>query len=166
MITPSGNIFYRDDYDTLYYISWATVGSVIDLTTITMQPYVWGKPSKGYVLNGLVFRLGIITVQRQVLRIISGGYEIVAEGSSQYEDYIKTNFPCEPGPTDIFKYHLDSSALDVVDFQVTEGPHWADPDDPEDADAIWGDINPDGSPLDITVTGEADILEWIDVWSS
>lgn len=165
MINPSGNIFYKDHYDTIYRIEWATVGTVIDFTIITMQPYVWGKPHEGYVLNGILFRLGIVTVQRQVLRVFDGGYEIVAEGSSQYEDFIQMNFPCETGPIDNFRYHLNCSVVDEVNCKVLEGPHWADPDDPEDADAIWGDLSPDGSSLDVTATGELDILEWTDVWS-
>lgn len=166
MINPSGNVFYKDHYDTIYHVEWNTVGTVIDFTTITMQPYVWGKPSSGYVLNGILFRRGIITVQRQVIRLLTGGYEIVAEGSSQYEDFIQMNFPCATGPVDNFKYHLNCSTVDEIHVKISEGPHWADPDDPDDADAIWGDLNPDGSPIDITVTGVADILEWTDVWSN
>lgn len=166
MINPSGNVFYKDHYDTIYHIEWATIGPVIDFTIITMQPYVWGKPQRGYISNGILFKFGIVTIQRQVLKIIDGGYEIVAEGSSQYEDFIQMNFPCETGPVDNFKYHLNCSTTDKVDCVVSSGPRWADPDDINDSDVIWGDINPDGSAIDITVTGGVDTLEWVDVWGN
>ncbi len=164
MINPSGKVFYKDEYNTIYRIEWATVGAVVDFTIITMQPYVWGQPNQGYVNNGILFRLGIVTVQRQVLRIFDGGYEVIAEGSSQYQDYIQTNFPCETGPIDTFKYHLNNIITDDIEFKVVDGPHWADPDDPDDTDVVWGDVESDGTAIDITSTGFTDILTWIDVW--
>ena len=97
---------------------------------------------------------------------MSDGYIIIAEGVSQFEDFIQMNFPCEQGPTDPFTYHLDCAVSDEVQIKVLEGPHWADPSDSDDNDAIWGDLNSDGSPLEeLTMTGGADILEWVDVWS-
>ena len=104
---------------------------------------------------------------RQIIRTLNDGYMIVAEGSSQYIDYIQMNFPCGGGPTDPFKYHCDCVTLDEVECRVTEGPRWADPDEVGDSDAIWGDLNADGSPVvDLTVTGGAELLEWLDVWPS
>lgn len=166
MIADSGNIFTKDAYETQYEVEWETVGGDLDITTITKTPFVWGEEPSGFVKNGILFRFGMITIQRQIIRIIENGYEIIAEGDSSYNDFIQMNFPCEEGPTDPFKYHVNCGILDEPYIKVLEGPHWADPDDPDDADAIWGDLEADGSPVaDLTGTGELDILEWIDVWS-
>jgi len=161
---PSGSVFYKDDYDTIFRIEWQTVGAVIDLTTMTFQPYIWGKTKQGYIQNGILFRLGIITIHRHVIKPIIDGYEIIAEGVSQYTDYVQMNFPCETGPIDLFKHHLNSQIIDEVGIKILEGSHWADPDDPDDIDAIWGDINLNGSSLELTGIGGLDILQWIDVW--
>lgn len=161
----SGNILYKDEYDQIYKVSWETVGTVIDMTTITELPYVWGKPQAGYIKNGIIFRKGVVSVTRHVLRILESGYEIVAEGTSQYVDYIQATFPCGPGPVDKFKYHLDHFVVDEDDFRMVNGSRWADSEELNDEFAIWGDVNMDGSPVDLTATGGVDILNWIDVWS-
>lgn len=165
-INPFGDIFFVDTYDVQYKVQWETVRGALDITTETRTPFVWGKPPEGFIKNGVLFRKGMITIHRQVLEIFSDGYIIIAEGVSQFEDFIQMNFPCEPGPSDPFTYHLDCAVLDDTHIKILEGPHWADPDDPDDSDAIWGDLNADGSPSeDLTMTGGADILEWVDVWS-
>lgn len=166
MIKPSGSIFVVDEYQQQYEVDWSTVGDDLDVTTIIKTPYIWGQEPSGFIKNNILFRRGTISVQRHIIRFLDDGYEIVAEGSSSFEDFIQMNFPCEEGPTDPFLYHLDCGVLDDPYFKVLEGPHWADPDDPDDADAIWGDLESDGSPVaEVTVTGGADILEWIDVWA-
>lgn len=165
-MTPSGHIFYQDEYEQFYEVEWNTVNGVIDLTSTTKQPRVWGKAPEGFIQNGILFRKGIITVERQVFRPFSGGYEIVAEGVSQYEDFIQMNFPCQVGPQDTFKYHLNNGIVDECHGLVSDGSRWADIDNPNDSTAIWGDIDAFGNPLaDITVAGGADIFAFVDVWS-
>lgn len=157
---PSGNIFYRDEFQQSYHVEWKTVNGVIDFTSTVGQPFVWGKARTGFMRDGVLFRRGIVTITRQVLRPFDGGYEIVAEGSSQYEDDIQMNFPCQTGPTDPFQYHLDRPIVDDVEAVVTDGPRWADPDEDNDDDMLWGDLDFSGSP--VAVSGTA--LEFIDVW--
>lgn len=164
MLKPSGNIFYKDEYDTIYRVEWKTIGGVVDITSIMMQPYVWGKEPKGYVSNGLVFKFGIVTVERQVIKFLDSGYEIVADGVSQYEDYVQVNFPCGVGPVDNFKYHLDSAMLDDVSCSMLDGPRWADPDDSNDSDMIWGDLSIDGEVID-SVSAGVNNFEWMNVWN-
>lgn len=162
MISNSGNVFYKDEYDTFYKVDWNTANDLIDVTTITMQPYEWNKPASGKIVDGILFRQGIITIIRQVLRTFVGGYEIVAEGSSQYIDLIQMNFPCQTGPVDKFKHHLNYPIQDDIYLKIEDGPHWADPEDNDDIAVIWGDLNNDGSPM--VIPGE--ILNWIDVWDN
>jgi hypothetical protein len=165
MIAESGNIFTKDEYDQFYDINWETVRGDLDITTVTKTPYVWGEVPSGFIRNGILFRRGIISVQRQIIRVLDNGYEIIAEGASQYEDYIQMNFPCEEGPSDPFAYHVNCGIIDEPILRVTDGSRWADPDESGDSDAIWGDLEDDGSPVgDLTGTGGLNILEWIDIW--
>ncbi|MHA2401366.1 MAG: hypothetical protein ACXADH_00125 [Candidatus Kariarchaeaceae archaeon] len=167
MLPETGQILYEDEYKTKYDIQWETVNGTLDITTITSMPYVWGEEASGKVENRILYRQGVITVHRQALRQLADGYIIVAEGVSQYCDLIQMNYKCETPPSDPFQYHLNNFIQDEVAEKVVEGPHWADPDDPDDADAVWGDLNADGSPVeDLTGTGGLDILSWIDVWDS
>lgn len=163
---PTGSVLYRDEYDTLYKIDWETVGNVIDFTTVIEMPYVWGKPRTGYKRDGYLFRYGIVTVKRQVIKPLVDGYEIVAEGSSQYEDYIRMNYKCERTPVDNFVYHLNNISQDDVEFRTTLGSHWADPDYEDDVDALWADVGAGGTSEDTPSTDGVDLLTWLDVWPS
>ena len=161
-VTPSGNIFFQDYTGQLYHSNWSTIGDMIDLTTIIMQPYIWGGQPSGYVKNGILFRRGIVTVERQIIKLLSSGYEIVADGVSQYEDNIQMNYNGLNGPKDTFKYHLDHAVTEEAEGYVTIGPRWADIDDDNDIVAVWGDVDITG--VDISTTGE-EALKFIDVWS-
>lgn len=121
MITPEGSIFYRDEYDTIYRINWKTIGSNLDILTITEQPYVWGEDPSGFVRNGIIFRRGIVTAIRQVFRILADGYELVAEGSSQYIDDIQTSFPCEQNPSNNARFNLNNIIQAPTQGLVTSG---------------------------------------------
>ena len=156
---PSGHIFYEDEWAQKYEVQWETVGGAIDITTITQQPYVWGQPQEGFIRSGILYRKGIVTVHRQVIRVDADKYTIIAEGVSQFSDFIQMNFVCETGPTDPFIYHINHSIQDSVSIGVVGGPHWVDPSIPE-SETIWGDVGTDG--ILVESTGD-DVLEWIDV---
>lgn len=157
---PSGHIFFQDEFQQSYDVEWKTTGGVIDFTSTVGQPYIWGIEDVGFIKEGILFRRGIVTITRQVIRIFQGGYEIIAEGTSQFEDDIQMNFPCQVGPTDPFKFHLDRPVVDEIHAVMTEGPHWADSDEDVDDDMVWGDLDVNGDPVSISGT----VLEFIDVW--
>lgn len=163
MMQPSGNIFYKDEYDTFYVTVWETVGDVIDITSEVRIPYVWGELAQGFVRDGVLFRRGIITTTRQVIKLLNNGYEIVADGSSQIIDFIQMNYPCGPIPLDNFQSHFDNSAQDSVECLVTDGNKWSDADDDEPY-IIWGDVDDLGTDVDITSPSLN--MQWIDVWSA
>jgi hypothetical protein len=163
-MNQSGHIFYQDEFEQIYRLDWETINGVIDLTSIVMQPYVWGEPSDGYITNGIRYKRGVITVERQALRVYDGGYEIVASGISQYVDFIQLNFPCQEKPLDTFAYHFNHNFTEEVDFVTTFGPHWANPDEDDDDTTIWAELDSSGTPI-TTPTVTVDILEFIDVWS-
>jgi len=155
MFEESGTIFYQDPEENggaFYRTTWETVGDQIDIITITSIPYVWGQEAQGFIKNGILFRYGIVSIIRQVIKVLESGYEIIAEGSSQYYDYVQMNFPCGSGPQDRFRYHLNSSIIDQTSLEVSDGPHWVDPDNPG-SNTIWSD----GSA--------SESLVWVDVWS-
>jgi hypothetical protein len=154
-INPIGDIFYQDDYEAQYRTVWETVGDQLDVTSTISIPYVWGEEAKGFIKNGILFRWGLISITRQVLRTDDDGYEIVAEGGSQYCDYIQMNYPCQTGPSDPFAYHVDCAVSDQTEFRCTDGPCWADPDDPL-VDCVWAD-QPE-------IDGTFQTLFWVDVW--
>lgn len=162
-IAASGHVFYEDEYTQKYEVQWATVNGIIDITTITQQPYIWGQPNQARIENGILYRKGIVTIHRQAIEILSDGYIIIAEGTTQYDDFIQMNFNCEPGPVDNFKYHLNNSLIDEVLIKISSGPHWADPADVDDDNAIWCDLNNDGSPI-LELTSNNIYLGWVDVW--
>lgn len=157
----AGSIFFRDEHDTQYKVDWTTVNGVLDLTSIVMTPYVWGKANEGQIVAGILYRRGVITVTRQVLRPNAAGYEVVAEGTSQYEELIQMNYPCGGGPVDTFKFHCDRPIVDECEIVVTDGPRWADPDSEVDDDMLWGDVDSGGTEVDATGTE----FEFIDVWN-
>lgn len=155
---PNGQIFYQDEFSQSYRLDWKTTGGVIDFTSVIFQPYVWGELPQGYLKAGILFRRGVTTIHRQVLKPFVGGYEIVAEGYSQYIDHGAMNFPCQLGPTDPFRFRLDRPIVDDVQFVVTDGPRWSDS---EGGGMLWGDLDFAGDPI---VTAGA-VFEFIDVWS-
>ena len=163
---PDGSLLYKDEYEQIYKIDWSTIGAVIDITTIIQQPYVWGETPKGYIKNGVLFKYGVISVIRQIIKPLEIGYMIVAEGISQYKDYVQMNYPCQVGFTDEFKYHLTNNVSDEVQMIVSSGSRWADPDELIDENAIWGDVYDGGTEVEFTATGGSDVLSWIDVWPS
>lgn len=164
MINPFGSVFYADEYGQQYKIDWSTDNGIIDITTITLQPYVWGEESKGYINNHILYRYGIVSVIRQLLRPIENGYEIISEGSSQYQDYIQTNFICATGPSDNFAYHLNCGLLDEDTTITTIGPHWSTAE--VDDNSTWFDVDSGGAGLDLTGgTYPSEELYWVDVWA-
>jgi hypothetical protein len=162
---PVGSIFFKDQYDQQYKVDWTTNNNVIDITTIIMQPYVIGSPPLGYVRSNTIYKKGLITVKRQIIRLIEGGYIIQAEGIESYIDDIQITYPCGGGPIDNFKHHLNNYSQDDCNGIVIDGPHWSDISE-SGIGCIWDDLNNDGSPAGLTVTGGANILYWVDVWNT
>lgn len=165
-MNPNGEIFYKDEYDTQYKVSWNTKNSIIDMTTYILDPFTY-TTQEAKVVNRVLYRKGIITVIRQAIKPTTEGYVIIAEGSDQYEDFIQMNYPCGNGPKDTFLYHFNSAVSSDINIKITEGSRWADVDDPDDEYAIWPDIDSSGNIIPLSITGETiHSLEFIDVWSN
>lgn len=169
-IAESGNIFYIDEHDTQFSIIWETVNGNLDITETIKTPFLRLVDPEGFIKNNTVFRKGEVSIHRQVIRQSDGEYEIIAEGSLVYVDYIQTNFPCSVGSVDQSKYHLDCALTDENEIRVTDGPHFTDPDPDDTLDEIltvWAFLDSGGNSTgEATGTGGVDTLEWIDVWSN
>lgn len=159
----SGNFTFQDSYGQLYHNQWQwnQNHTILDITTITEQPYVWGEPNQIRIQDRNIFYRGIVTIFRQTLHPLIDGYEIIAEGTSQVIDWIQTSFHCATPPIDPFHYHLNQSFSDQVQSIVTSGPRMADPEEANDSVAVWAPIGIDG-----TATATGDTLEFIDIWSN
>jgi len=134
---------------------------LLDFTTITRQPYVWGQDPDGYIQDRQVFRRGICTIQRQIFAPTEDGYEIVAEGESQTICFIQTTFNCETGPTDPFRYHTDSAVCDSVEGIVTCGSRFTDPDIEDDDMVVFADVLPNGQ---VVYDWHKQMFQFVDVW--
>ena len=161
---PSGTLTYQDETGQIYELTWFTLpNGDLDITSIVKTPFVWGQTPQVRIVNNVVFRRGIITTERAVYRTTSDGYIIVAEGGTQLIDFFQSTFPCGPKPTDPFCYHMNNAVAERVEFRATCGPHFTDPDDPNDVNVVWGDMDDDGN---ITSPANQQAMQWIDVWSN
>jgi hypothetical protein len=160
---PNGNIYFKDAYEQQYMIEWITKNSIIDITTTILQPYVWGESRSGKIENNNVYVKGIITINRQIISNETNAYTILADGTVQYIDYVRTTFNCFALPTDPFLYHYNSDISENIALPVTQGPGWYDLDDIGTTGVdtcVWADLTSDGLP-----SGSGVFLEWVDVWS-
>lgn len=165
-ITPlpdSGSFIYQDQYGQLYRNEWRWVydHTVLDLTVVIEQPYVWGEEPQGQFRGKDLYRRGIVTIHRSVIKPITNGYELIAEGYSQYIDWVRVSFHCSPLPVDPFLYHLDQGMTDLVETNIDQGPRFAHPGIIGDSSAVWGSVDGNGS-----VTSGSDSLQWVDVWQN
>lgn len=165
-IPPEGKVHYKDDYGIIYDVNWVYVNNVLDILTVTKQPNVWGEPDTGYVSNRRVFRRGIITSIRQIIRVNDGGYELIGEGVEQKVDYFQSNALCgDEQFVDNFCFHLDCYVTDQLDFEVICGPRWVRCDD----DFVeWPSLVLDsaGNVTGVSVPENKQSFEWIDVWNN
>ena len=187
MISPSGSIFYADDYGIIYKVEWEEFiidgVTYYDFTTITSSPHVWGVPDAGYIEHRQVYRNGIVTTFRQVIMVTEDGYLVMAEGSSQVVSAFQTTFLCAGGPSDTFKHHLNNEVQDEFSIAVQSGPRFTDPEPSgrslynltEHGDDLIGDYLGDANPThsdnmafsDLNSDGtfvSLQIFRTIDVW--
>lgn len=163
MTPPSGSIFFRDEYGVLYWTQWDTTQvdgvDIVDFTTITKSPHVWGEPDQGYVKDRQVYSRGICTTERQIIEPTELGYSIIAEGSSQSICFFQITFNCGGGPTDTFKYHMDNAVSGEEIALMVTGPRFADPTELDDIALAFSPVLPDG-----TVVPGIDPFGFVSVW--
>lgn len=158
-----GSVSYVDDYGVIYDVTVTKIAdNTYDIITATRSPGIWGEEAAGSIIDRVLFRRGIITIHRQVIKTTADGYMVLSEGIEQDVGLVKSSFVCEAKPADKFCYHLDSSISDAEDYQVTCGPRWTDPDNAEDSDVTWPDVDAYGNTIPLTIQS----FQFVDVWGN
>lgn len=143
-----GSFTYVDDYRQAYNFIWSSNNGMLDITVTVEQPYVWGQPITGEIRNNNMYVAGVVTTHRIVMDSTGS---IIAEGSNQFIDEVRTSYNCVEQPIDPFKIHLNSCVSDTVHSFVSDGPRFVDTGS---SSFVWDNVQPVGS------SG----LSWVSVW--
>jgi hypothetical protein len=165
-ILPQGSFRYKDDYGIIYEGAWTFKSNVLDITYVTKSPLVWGEEPSGYVKDLRVFRKGIVTTTRQIIKVNDdGSYVIQGTSSIQKVETFQHNVVCNDLPfVDNFCYHVDCMAQDILDGIVTCGPRWTEVGD---AQVEWADliIDSNGDVVGFDSPPDVQPMFFIDVWN-
>lgn len=166
-ILSEGSIKYKDSYDVIYEASWTFKNGILNLIMVTKSPVVWGQPPSGFLRGRLVFRRGIITTIKQILRINDdNSYEILLDKRDQVIDFYQSNAVCgERQFKDEFCYHLDCFVTDEVLGLVVCGTRWVDL---SDLQVVWPDlvVNSSGIVVGYSVDPGKQPFIFMDVWGN
>lgn len=138
--TPgSGTFRYQDDYGIIYEVTWIFMEDTMDITVITKDPRIPGQEQDGFVkyVNGSyqIFRKGIISTVRQIIKVVDTGAYIDSEGSESEVGFFQTNVSCGENEFDQpFAFGPNCALQDNVEALTTNGPHWVSPT--EDATTV------------------------------
>jgi len=163
---PIGWFRMKDSYGTILTAYFRMAGDTLDITWISFEPRVWGEPEQGYTDGRKVYKKGILTTQRQILKSVGGQIIITGEWQQQIIATLQVNVVCgEQQFLDPFLFHTDCSILDFVEFDILCGPRWSDPSKPSDH-CSWPDIGIDSEGVFIgPITGDSQFF-WIDAWGN
>ncbi len=132
---------YVDPYGIIHSARWSISGDTLDITFITKDPRIPGVPEEGRIVrigrSVRVFKTGIVTVTRQLLRIIDGGYVILGQGVAQTIGEFQTTFGCGDETSDPFAYHYNNNVLDQVEMYSNSVLALQDPEDSTDEFEWW-----------------------------
>jgi hypothetical protein len=164
---PIGSFVMKDEYGSIQTASFVTSGDTLDITWISFEPRVWGQPQEGYKDGLKVFRKGIITTQRQILKTTNGQIYVTNEWQHQTIGYMQVNITCgNKQPLDPFLFHTECAITDSVEFEILCGPRWSDPSTPHDY-CSWPDLSMDtsGNVFIGPITGDTQFF-WINTWGN
>jgi hypothetical protein len=165
---PIGRFKYADDWDTIYDVTFQATGDTLDITWAVFEPRVWGEPPSGFTEGRRVFRKGIITLRKQITKVVDGQIFILTDIAEQSVGYFQSNLACgDERFVDPFVFHVDCGITDSVEFDILCGPAWADPANPIDPSS-WPTIEVDsnGDVVIGPVTGDTQAFYWIDAWGN
>lgn len=126
---------YTDSYGILYSYKWTITGDMMDLITVIKDPRVPGEPDSGHVEaagNGfVVYRRGVVSLQRQILKATGNGYVILSEGNKAEIKEFQSKFQCEDTSSP-FYYNLECGVTESVEFLSGTETIIKSPPDPTD----------------------------------
>lgn len=112
---------YTDSAGIIHSARWKLSGDVLDITFITRDPRVPGEPDVGRIVkkgrSARIFRTGIVTVTRQLLRVGPEGYVVLGQGVAQQASEFQTTFGCGDEFSDPFVYKFNTNVLDQVELE-------------------------------------------------
>lgn len=141
-IPDEGHFVYKDSYNIIYEVEWVIAEDTMDISVVTKDPRIPGVEPDGYVINSQsgtrIFRKGIITIIRKIIKFTADSYYIDAEGSEISVDYYQENTVCNEEPFDNpFSYDINCAIKDAVEMLYTDGPSWQSYDDPTASEYVW-----------------------------
>ncbi len=73
MISPSGSVYYQDDYNLIYQVDWKSYENCTDMeiSLLTFDPKIPGAQGEILIKNNAIFKQGIITHDRKLIRLDS-----------------------------------------------------------------------------------------------
>lgn len=154
------NIIIQDAYGIRYEVEYVSknIGEsqIVDVTTKTYDPRIYGSEPSGYILNNKLYVNGIVSITRQVCRIEDDGYTILAEGGDSFIAEMQVSGII---PTGNFVYDYNNCLLTECESSIDSGSALVDIDDTLNS-CIWSDIDISGNFLPSSLTA----LEFTDVW--
>lgn len=121
-IPSEGSFKFTDTYGVTYIVDFEQFADTMDITFTILDPRVPGEDPTGFVVGTQVFRKGIVSTVRQILRLEDDSVVVVSEGMEQKTDFINTNFVCGDQPSvDDFCYHVDCAVSDDLEIEVISG---------------------------------------------
>jgi hypothetical protein len=165
-IPSTGSYRYKDEYETIHEGYWVLNNSILDLTVSIKQPYIWGQTPEGYIKNKILYRKGIITVTRYIYKQVGDTWDLQAQGTEQYVDFIQMNPGCGDAQfIDTFCYHFYCNIVDNIEYIVVCGSRWTDVDDLQ---VEWPSLTIDGFGVvdGYTVPAGIQPFLWVDVWGN
>lgn len=78
MISPSGSAYYQDDYNLIYQVDWKSYENCTDMeiSLLTFDPNIPGTQGEILIKNNAIFKQGIITHDRKLIRLDSSSGRI------------------------------------------------------------------------------------------
>lgn len=147
---------FIDAYGIIHAAMWKIVDDQVDITFMTQDPRIPGVSSgDGHVAKVdrslVVFKNGITTITRQIIKSTTSGLVILGQGHVQEEGQFQATFPCDTQPSDPFLYHIGCGVTDQVEF-VNGTVIEQDPEDPTE-EFVWWPTVIDGSSPGFTLYG-------------
>lgn len=149
-VPERGDFVYKDDYGIIYEVEWVVAEDTMDIVVSIKDPRIPGEEAEGYVVQSRegarVFRKGIISIVRQIIKFTDLSYYIDAEGSEVSIGYFQTNVVCNQDQfDDPFSYGINCALKDSIEMMYTDGPRWQNYEDPTNTEYVWASYDATGT---------------------
>jgi hypothetical protein len=118
----NGTFTYKDHYGVIYEISWEVTDEFLDIVVLTKDPRVPGvSADTGRVVGHEIYRNGVLTTTRTVMREVNEVWSIIASGSTSVIGEFQSTWVCASPLTNPFVYHVDHSIQDSFSYSLDGG---------------------------------------------